>query len=143
MLPVLPDRPFQAVILPADIAKTSSLLAKRFTDFWTPTVEQITLAEKRISDYLATAATNNKLSPTQQKLGIIVRDKPAGFIRQYIGGIRGGRRVIYCVGNEIGFARGDRWRRELIFWFDAASTWQITYDVQDDICRNFHFDEGF
>lgn len=143
LLPVLPDRPFPAVILPAEIATADRLLSKRFTDFWTPTEAEVAAAEKRIAEFLAKAPGHTDLRPTQRDLCLKVHDRPADYVRQYIGAVREGRRVIYCVGNTVGMAGPDRWRRQLVFWFDAACTWQIDYDVQDDTCRRFYHDEGF
>jgi hypothetical protein len=146
LLPLLPDRPFKAVILPVEIAKSNRFLTDRFSNFWTPTTEQVAVAEKRISQFLATAPTNKDLRPSQRKLSIRVRDEPSHFFRQYLGAVRNGRRIIYCVGNSITLANipePDWWRRRFVLWADTAASWQIDYDLEEDTCGRFKHDEGY
>lgn len=144
--PILPDRPFPAVIFPAEVARTQRPVSSWFSQFWTPTVEDVTKAEKRIAEFLATAPDDPSISAYQRKLRIPLRDQPTSYFRQYLGIVRDGRRVVLCVSNRIGRsgAPPPKWRQQLEFWFDAAGwTWHIDYDVTADACNRFHVDEGY
>lgn len=144
--PVLAGRPFLAVILPPENARTSVGIKKGFSDFWMPTVADVAMAEKTIAEFFATAETNEELSPSLRKCCVPIRDHPDRFIRQYVGGIRDGRRVILCVGNPFFpeyAGKYDDWRRRVILWYDSGTTWKIEYDMQDGVCRRFWHDLGY
>src|SRR5258708_1773833 len=88
LLPILADRRFQSVILPAEIARNEGPVSSWFSEFWTPTPELVTKADKRIAEFLAAAPTNTSLYPSQRKLATPIRDNPASYIRQYVGIVR-------------------------------------------------------
>ena len=143
-LPILPDRPYHAVIIPAEIAKPRLFrLGETISDAWTPTIEQVALAEKRIAEFLATAPEAEGISPVQRRLRTRVRDQPEKYVREYVGIVRAGRRAICCVGNAAQhFGDSDVWRRGICYSYDAQATWQIDYDLADDVCRFFIYDDG-
>ncbi len=79
-LPLLHEKPFQAVILPADAGNSRHLPKKwKLTGFWTPSADEVKAAEKRISEFVALAADDQSLLPFRRKMRMDIRDHPRPF----------------------------------------------------------------
>jgi hypothetical protein len=147
--PILTNRPFQAVVVPAESAKADRFLTNQFVGFWTPSVEEVAKAETRIAEFINAASTNSELEPLQRTLSIKVRDDTLLYVRQYVGISYSGRHSVFCNAIQSRYLKdtrvgdSDRWRRGYIATFDVHNNWRIEYSFAEDRCFGFRIDEGY
>lgn len=134
------------MIPPARKAEASRYLIRKYHEFWTPTEAAVAKAEKRIAEYIGKAEVDRTLHPGLRRYAKKIKDLPTAYVRQYVGAHTKERKIILCVGNTPGLAirKGEEvWRKRFVFWYDAASTWRIEYDVASDRCQKYYHDLGF
>jgi hypothetical protein len=142
--PLLPDRPFQAVILPADASNSRHLPTSGLSGFWTPSTEGVTTAEKRIARFVSKAPKNPE-NEFEQKTRRIIQEHPEKFIRQYFGATHQGERVIVCnaLPSDAPKDFSGAWRLRYARVFDYAGSWQIYYSTSKDRIIWFFIDQGY
>ncbi len=104
---------------------------------WTPGKDDIARLEARIPGFLALAAELSSWDATSRSE---LKDAPRGWIRQYVGIVRGGRRFIY--GNFLPAKQGDwgAWRSEPMIVCDGGPVFfGLEYDVEKDRITDLAF----
>jgi len=142
---LFPQTPLQVedyAILPPDKAagllhQCSRKAPKPGEGGWTPGKDDIARLEARIPGIVA-LATELSGPGTGARGGL--RDAPRGWLRQYVGIVRGGKRFIY--GNFLPKASGDwgAWRTEPMIVCDGGPVFfGVEYDVEADRITDLAF----
>lgn len=112
------------VILPGVSAEEVEMATWLFgsDDFWTPSEDDISAIEEKITDYLKENAEQFYWQPP-------VWQQLEAYQRQYIGLVRDGRQII--LGNYFCDSGSKNWRRDLVFAIDGGECYfQVEYDVE-------------
>jgi hypothetical protein len=145
-LPLLPGRESPSVIIPANIASANNRLPKRFTDFWTPTVQQVEKAEGAINEFLLAASKDQTETTNGWNKATYIQGRAKKYARQYFGAVVDGRQVIHCTGTSMAIAGGINgdWRYDFFFTYDLpGGNWGIDYDLKDGTCSRFWVESGY
>lgn len=135
--PVPPQSEDYAILLPDKAAgllhQCSRSVPKPGESGWTPGKDDIAHLEARIPGILT-------LETEVTSAGVALKDAPKGWLRQYVGIVRGGKRFIY--GNFLpkGSRNWGAWRTEPMIVCDGGPVFfGVEYDVEKDRITDLAF----
>jgi len=108
------------------------------TEFWEPSIDDISRAETCIRQFLVSAQHDPKLAAYQKENAAFILKNLGEYRRQYVGIVVDGEKRIWC--NS--FSSDDsypEWQQHPVYVLDGGrSYWQIEYIPLEDECVNFH-----
>ena len=143
-MPLISGDGYQGVPIPIEMAQSFSHLSRRYDGFWLPDCTDIAEAESQIAAYLARAEADGALDGyTRQQLPAI-RAKLDRYRRQYVGGLVGTEKRIYCNVLTTDSTRFRNWRSRYIYLIEGApDCWRIEYVPEAHRCLGFSADFGY
>lgn len=114
----------------------SFILDKAYTEFWEPSISDISRAEKCIRQHLVSVQQDP--DSYQKEHAAYILENLGEYRRQYVGIVVDGEKRIWT--NSFYFDDGfQNWEHDPVYVIDGGNHyWQIEYDLLRDECINFH-----
>ena len=129
---------YTGVIFSESGALEFSYLLDGATEFWEPTAEDVSRAEKSIKQFLASYSENPKLDSYQRENVTFIQENLKEYRRQYVGKILDGEKRIW-VNSFFSVDSFPEWKhRPVDVDGGGRHYWQIEYDLLKDECLDFY-----
>jgi hypothetical protein len=130
---------YTGVVISVDGASEFSyLFAQATTEFWEPSIHDVSRAESCSKRFLASVTSDPNLDAYQKEKLSFILDNLESYRRQYVGTIVDGEKRIWC--NSFFSAESfPNWERVPVDVDGGGNRfWQIEYNLPKDECINFN-----
>ncbi len=114
----------------------SFLFDRASTEFWEPSINDVSRAEKCIRQHLVSVQQDP--NDYQKEHAAFILENLGEYRRQYVGIVVDGEKRIWCNAFFFDDSFPD-WERDPVYVLDGGNQfWQIEYDLLKDKCVNFY-----
>jgi hypothetical protein len=129
---------YTGVLISKDGASEFSHVFGESTEFWEPSIDDVSRAEACIRQFLTSAQDNPQLDTSQKVNAPVILENLEEYRRQYVGIVVDGEKSIWCNA----FRPEDEfpnWQRLPVYVLDGGNDfWEIEYIPVKDECINFY-----
>jgi hypothetical protein len=126
------------IISESGASEFSFMLNEAPTEFWEPSVDDVSRAEKCIRQFLVSLQDDPELDTYQKEYYAFILENLKDYRRQYVGIVVDGEKRIWC-NSFLSENPYPDWQRLPVFVLDGGHYyWEIEYILDRDDCINFY-----